>query len=108
MALRTLEIDPDGGAIAVTMAGRLTCRCPVNGRRDYAEIEVTYRPTGVVIELESFAAYLATWAAITIAHEVATRVIRDEIAETLGTPDVVVVTRWDAVEGISCVVRAPA
>lgn len=105
MALRSLTITPTN-RLTLQLAGRLTCLCPVNGRRDYATVEVSYCPTAAVVELESFAAYLATFATETISHEEVTAAIRDEIAEETVPDDLTVRTRWDAVEGIECVVVA--
>lgn len=103
--MRTLEIAPRAH-LSISLRGRLTCLCPVNGRRDYAAVEVAYCPTGGVLELESFAAYLATYGGRTVSHEDATAEIRAEIAALLKPGDLTVTTTWDAVEGVECVVRA--
>lgn len=105
MALRTLTVDPNY-RIAVSIAGRLTCLCPVNRRRDYADVEVSYVPTARVIELESFAAYLATYAGETASHEDVTARIRAAIDDAIEPDDLTVRTSWQAIEGVACTVSA--
>jgi NADPH-dependent 7-cyano-7-deazaguanine reductase QueF len=105
MGIRTLSIDPTNRT-SIQLAGRLTCLCPVNGKRDYATVEVSYHPTASVVELESFAAYLASFANEQIGHEAVTEAIRDEIAEETLPDDLTVRTRWEPVEGVECVVVA--
>lgn len=105
MALRTLTVNPNT-RISTTIAGKLTCLCPVNGRRDYATVEVSYVPTGSVVELESFAAWLSSYAMETISHEQITEAIADEINEVALPDNLTVRTTWDAVEGVECVVVA--
>ena len=103
MALRTLTLDPKY-RLSVNLTARLTCLCPVNGRRDYATVEIAYVPTGAVVELESLQRWLDSYAMETISHEEITQAIRDEIAEETMADDLTVRTRWDAVEGVECVV----
>lgn len=103
--LATLSIDP-AERISVTIAGRLTCRCPVNQRRDYATVEVAYTPNGAVVELESFGAYLGSFANRDAAHEMVTVEIGHEIHEATGADDITVRTVWEPVEGVACVVTA--
>lgn len=105
MALRTLSIDPTN-RLSINIGGRLTCLCPVNGRRDYATVEVSYHPTGAVVELGSLAAYLSTFATATISHEEVTEAIRDELQEITVADDITVRTTWEPVEGVACVVVA--
>lgn len=105
MVVRTLTVDPDA-RLSVGLAARLTCLCPVNGRRDYASVEVSYVPTGRVVELESFASYLASFAAETMSHEEATEMVRREVYDAVEPDDLTVRTRWDAVEGVACTVSA--
>lgn len=106
MVLRTLEIADEAPPLMVTITGKLTCRCPVNQRRDFARVDVSYRPSGRIIELESFASYLATWSQLSFSHETVTRTICVEIAEAIQNDTATVTTVWDAVEGIECVVVA--
>lgn len=106
MALRTLSVDPNARPITVQLAGRLTCICPVNERRDYATVEVSYTPVAAVVELESFARYLAARANRSVSHELVTQEIADDVYQTTQADDITVRTRWDAVEGVECVVVA--
>lgn len=103
MGFRTLAVNPNS-RLSVGLTARLTCLCPVNARRDYATVEVAYIPTGAVVELESFAAWLGSYAATAISHEEITQAIHDEISETTQTDDLTVRTQWDAIEGVGCVV----
>jgi len=104
--LRTLTIDPNQRPITVSIAGRLTCLCPVNERRDYATVEVTYHPTHSVVELESFAQYLGGWSETQAAHDLVAQEIAQDVYDATEADDVTVRTRWEAVEGIECVVVA--
>lgn len=103
--LKLLAVQMDV-PLAITLRGRLTCRCPVNGQRDYASVEVAYNPIGNAVELGSFAAYLATFNDREIGHEDVTAEIRSDLARLLEPDDLTVRTAWDAVEGIECVVVA--
>lgn len=106
MALRTLTIDPHN-RLSINIAGKLTCRCPINGRRDFATVEVSYTPSsGQVVELESFSAFLGDLADRTVSHEVVTLEIGSAIEEATQADDITVRTRWDAIEGVECVVVA--
>ncbi|HXJ30392.1 MAG TPA: GTP cyclohydrolase I [Gemmatimonadales bacterium] len=106
MALRTLSLDPSEKPISISLAGRLTCRCPINGRMDYATVEVAYIPTGAVMELEAFARYLDGFSSRTVFHETVTQEIAEEVYQATEADDITVRTRWDAVEGIACTVVA--
>lgn len=106
MALRTLSLDPSARPIVVSITGRLTCICPVNERRDYATVEVSYVPTAAVVELEAFARYLAGWAETQASHELVTQDIAEDVYRATQAEDITVRTRWDAVEGVECVVVA--
>lgn len=103
--MKTLAIDPNH-RITVQIGGKLTCLCPVNGRRDYATVEVVYSPTGNVVELESFADHLSRYAMSSMSHEAITEDIATMLHDILIPDDLTVRTRWDAVEGVDCVVVA--
>ena len=105
-ALQTLTIDPNGRPLAVSIAGRLTCICPVNERRDYATVEVSYCPTGRVVELGSFARYLGGWSETQGSHELVTDEIAGDLYAATEADDITVRTTWEPVEGIACVVVA--
>lgn len=106
MALRTLSHDPNGRPIVVSITGRLTCICPVNERRDYAAVEVSYVPVAAVVELESFARYLSGWSETQASHELVTQDIAEDVYRATQADDITVRTRWDAVEGIECTVTS--
>lgn len=106
MALRALTINP-ANRLSISLAARLTCLCPVNTRRDYATVEVSYCPSvGAVIELESFAAYLSTFSERAVSHEDVAAEILSDLQELTQADDLTVRTRWEAVEGVECVVVA--
>lgn len=104
--LRSLENTAPSCGLRITLAGRLTCRCPVNGRRDYARVEVAYAPTAALLELEAFGRYLASFAERALSHEETTAEIRAAIAEEVAPDDLTVTTIWEPVEGVECVVAA--
>jgi NADPH-dependent 7-cyano-7-deazaguanine reductase QueF len=108
MTIRRLLNDTDCRGLTVTLRGRLACRCPVNDRQDSATVEITYEPTASLIELESFADYLATFADRHITHEMVTAEILNVLNEETGAGcnGFTVVTTWEPVEGVECVVTA--
>ncbi len=71
-ATRTLETFPNhGGAnMAITLhCTEFTCRCPLTGQPDYAEIEITYVPDKYVVESKSLKLYLETYRDVGVFHE---------------------------------------
>lgn len=46
-----------------------TCRCPMTGQPDYAEIEITYIPHKFVVESKSMKLYLETFREEGVFHE---------------------------------------
>ena len=103
--MKTLTIDPNE-RLSINLAGRLTCLCPVNGRRDYATVQVSYVPVEAVVELESFGAFLGSFGERTVSHEDVTVEIAEKVQEITQADDVTVRTTWDAIEGVECVVVA--
>lgn len=106
MTLQTLAFNASSRPLVVSITGRLTCICPVNERRDYAAVEVSYVPVGSVVELESFARYLSGWAETQASHELVTQDIAEDVYRATEADDITVRTRWDAVEGIECTVTS--
>lgn len=106
MTLKTLTVNPNGKPMSVQLAARLTCLCPVNGKRDYATVEANYVPVAAVVELESFRAQLDAYATERIGHEDVTEAIADAIYDAAMPDDLTVRTRWEPVEGVECVVVA--
>jgi NADPH-dependent 7-cyano-7-deazaguanine reductase QueF len=82
----------------------LSCWCPVNARRDFATVEVTYAPAATVVEIESFAAFLATQADQEMSHETATELIWRAVHDAIKPKSLTVATTWAPVEGVGCVV----
>lgn len=107
MKLKTLPMDPPT-PVVVTLRGQLTCRCPVNERRDYATVEVSYSPEGWLIELASFAAYLGSFAERAMTHEAATAEIAATVREATRADARSIRTEWAPVEGIGCTVEVVA
>jgi 7-cyano-7-deazaguanine reductase len=103
MALHTLSIEP-ANRLSIKLTGLLTCRCPINGKRDTAVVTVTYTPAEMVLELTALADYLAGFQDRSITHEAATAMIADTIRWSVMSDDVTVTTEWAPVEGIDCVV----
>lgn len=106
MKIRQLFNQKPFSDLTITLRGRLTCICPVNGRTDTAVVEVVYQPFLSLIELESFAAYLSTFAEQKIGHEDATREIIAMLKEEAEPNSLTVTTTWEPVEGIDCTVTA--
>jgi len=108
MTIKRLLNDAPFNLLTVTLRGRLACLCPVNDRQDFADVEVTYVPTASLIELASFATYLATFAERHLSHEAATAEIHAMLNEETGAGcnGFRVVTTWAPVEGVSCTVVA--
>lgn len=105
MKLNTITMDPPA-IMSVTLRARLTCLCPVNDRRDYATVEVTYTPEGWLIELESFAAFLGSFSDRTVTHERVTVDIAAAVREATRCDEALVKTEWLPVEGVECIVTA--
>src|SRR5689334_16713317 len=103
MTLRTLAIEP-GDRLSIQLTGRMTCRCPINGKCDEATVSVTYTPVERVLELAALSNYLAGSQDRSITHEAATAIIADEIRWSVMSDDVTVTTTWSPVEGIDCAV----
>ena len=82
-ASRQLETFPTATPnLAVTMrCTEFTCRCPVTGQPDYAEIDITYLPAARVLESKSLKLYLETFREEGVFHEhLAQTILADVIA----------------------------
>jgi 7-cyano-7-deazaguanine reductase len=60
-----------------------TCRCPITGQPDWAEIFVDYRPRGRVVETKSLKLYLETFREEGIFHEHLATTVRDDLVAAL-------------------------
>ncbi len=69
---RTLEVFPNhaGKNMTITLqCTEFTCRCPLTGQPDYAEIVITYVPDKYVVESKSLKLYLETYRDEGVFHE---------------------------------------
>ncbi len=69
---RTLETFPNHapGNLEVTLhCTEFTCLCPKTGQPDYAEIEISYIPSKLVVESKSMKLYLETYRNVGVFHE---------------------------------------
>ncbi len=69
---RRLEVFPNHtpGEIEVNLhCSEFTCRCPLTGQPDYAEIEINYVPDKYVVESKSMKLYLETYRDVGVFHE---------------------------------------
>jgi NADPH-dependent 7-cyano-7-deazaguanine reductase QueF len=107
MPLTTLPYDDEqAGPLNIALSGQLTCQCPVNGLQDFATVEVRYQPGAALLELGSFAAYLASFAGLAVTHEALTSQIHRALNEAVWPSRLVVTTTWAPIEGIDCTITA--
>ncbi len=72
VATRTLEAFPNHGGANMEInlhCTEFTCRCPLTGQPDYAEIEINYVPDKYVVESKSLKLYLETYRDVGVFHE---------------------------------------
>ena len=55
-----------------------TCRCPITGQPDWAEITISYRPKARIVESKSVKLYMETFREEGIFHEHLATTIRDD------------------------------
>ena len=60
-----------------------TCRCPITGQPDWAEIRISYRPKAKIVESKSVKLYLETFREEGIFHEHLATTIRDDFVAAL-------------------------
>lgn len=72
---RTLEV--------VLHCREFTCRCPITGQPDWAEITIRYRPAAKIVESKSVKLYLETFREEGIFHEHLATTIRDDFVAAL-------------------------
>ena len=71
-AERKLEVFPnhaDGNMEVSLSCTEFTCRCPLTGQPDYAEIQITYVPDKYIVESKSLKLYLETYRDVGVFHE---------------------------------------
>lgn len=69
---RTLEAFPNhaGANMEINLhCSEFTCRCPLTGQPDYAEIVINYVPDKYVVESKSLKLYLETYRDVGVFHE---------------------------------------
>jgi 7-cyano-7-deazaguanine reductase len=67
------------GALSVKMhATEFTCRCPVTGQPDWAQITVEYAPDQSIVESKSLKLYLETFRDEGIFHEHLAQIVLDD------------------------------
>src|SRR6187399_1977350 len=60
-----------------------TCLCPMTGQPDFADIEITYVPDGLCVELKSLKLYLWSYRNEGAFHEAVTNQILDDLVAAL-------------------------
>jgi 7-cyano-7-deazaguanine reductase len=60
-----------------------TCRCPITGQPDWAEITIAYHPKARIVESKSVKLYLETFREEGIFHEHLATTIRDDFVAAL-------------------------
>ncbi len=79
---RRLEVFPSHsrpGALSVKMhSTEFTCRCPVTGQPDWAQITIEYVPDQSIVESKSLKLYLETFREEGIFHEHLAQVLLDD------------------------------
>lgn len=91
--------------LVIDLTAELACRCPVNGLDDHAMVRVKYRPSNVIVELESFKAYLDSFADQVVLHEQVTEEIQQALRDALEPDYLEVATAWAPVEGVNVEIR---
>jgi len=83
-----------------------TCLCPITGQPDFAEIEITYIPDAVCVELKSLRNYLWSFRNQGAFHEAVTNKIADDLVKLLQPRWLQVDAAFQARGGIATRVRA--
>lgn len=96
-----LDAPPGIRGATIRLSATVKCLCPMNSRHDTAQVEVTYSPTDKVIELESFAKFLATFENEKLLHEEFTARLAATLTNSSIKPSSIVTT-WAPVEGVDC------
>jgi len=78
-----------------------TCRCPVTGQPDWAEITIAYRPKAKIVESKSVKLYLETFREEGIFHEHLATTIRDDFVAALDPRSLAVTVAFSQRGGIA-------
>jgi len=102
---RRLEVFPNRsrpGALTVTLhCTEFTCRCPVTGQPDWAQIDIEYVPDQSIVESKSVKLYLETFREEGIFHEHLAQVILDDFVAALSPQSCTVTVRFNVRGGIA-------
>jgi 7-cyano-7-deazaguanine reductase len=90
---RTLEV--------VLHCREFTCRCPITGQPDWAEITIAYRPAAKIVEGKSVKLYLETFREEGIFHEHLATTIRDDFVAALSPQSLQVTVSFNQRGGIA-------
>lgn len=83
-----------------------TCVCPKTGQPDFAEIEISYVPDQLCIELKSLKLYLWSYRDHGLFHEAAVNRILDDLIEAVAPRSIHVVGDFKVRGGIKTVITA--
>ncbi len=107
---RTLEVFPSRsqpGSLTVTLhCAEFTCRCPVTGQPDWAEIDIEYLPDQSVVESKSLKLYLETYREEGIFHEHLAQALLDDFVAAARPLSCAVTVRFHVRGGISIAATA--
>ena len=78
-----------------------TCRCPITGQPDWAEITISYRPAAKIVESKSVKLYLETFREEGIFHEHLATMIRDDFVAALDPQSLHVTVSFNQRGGIA-------
>jgi len=100
---RELETFPatDAGQVVVLRCAEFTCRCPVTGQPDWADIDITYTPGTLLVETKSLKLYLETYREQGIFHEHLAAVILADLVAALAPAACTVAVKFHARGGIA-------
>jgi len=80
--LETFE-TADATLEVVLHCREFTCRCPITGQPDWAEVTISYRPRARIVESKSVKLYMETFREEGIFHEHLATTIRDDFVAAL-------------------------
>jgi 7-cyano-7-deazaguanine reductase len=100
---RRLEaFDTEDQTLEVVLHCReFTCRCPITGQPDWAEITIAYRPAARIVESKSVKLYLETFREEGIFHEHLATTIRDDFVAALDPQSLRVTVSFNQRGGIA-------
>ena len=78
-----------------------TCRCPITGQPDWAEITISYRPKARIVESKSVKLYMETFREEGIFHEHLATTIRDDFVAALEPRSLEVTVDFNSRGGIA-------